>query len=157
MFRNKGFTLLELMITIGIVAIVTAIGVQAYIKWIPKYKLRNDLINLKADLEMAKLISKRENICVDAIFIDNEYTIFKNNGSGSHACNTALDDDESILEYQKLSPGITFGNISFAAGSKNARFKGNGNAKTGHIVLQGYNGISSKKIVISLLGRVRIE
>ena len=157
MGRSRGFTAMELMVTIGIIGIVAAIGVPAYTKWIPKYKLRNDVINLKADLEMAKLIAKRENICVDAVFLDNAYTIFKNNGSGSHSCNTKLDEDESIIEYQKLSPGITFGDISFAAGSKNARFRGNGSAKTGHIVLKSNNGSGSREIIISLLGRIRIE
>ena len=157
MRKNNGFTVIELMVTIGIIAILVAIGIPAYTNWIPKYKLRNDIINLKADLEKAKLISKRENICVDAIFTDNAYTVFRNNGSGSHSCNTNLDDDESIIEYQKLSPGITFGHISFAAGSKNARFRGNGVAKNGSIILDSYNGVSSKKIIISLLGRVRIE
>lgn len=157
MRRTDGFTVIELMMTIGIVAIITAISVPAYMKWIPKYKLRNDLINMKADFEQAKMISKRENICVDVIFVDNAYTIFKNNGNGSHSCNTKLDDDEMIIEYQPLSPGITFEKISFAAGSKNARFRGNGYAKMGNIILKSYNGVQSKKIIISMLGRVRIE
>ena len=157
MLRGKGFTALELMVTIGIIAILAAIGVPAYTKWLPKYKLRNDLINLKAELERAKLTSKRENICVDVIFKDNAYTVFRNNGSGSHSCNTNLDDDESIIEYQTLSSGITFGKISFAGGSTNARFRGNGYAKTGSIILKSYNGVKSKKIIISLLGRIRIE
>jgi len=157
MRKNNGFTVIELMVAIGIIAILVAIGIPAYTKWIPKYKLRNDLINIKAVLEKAKLTSKRENICVDAIFLDNAYTVFKNNGSGLHSCNTKLDDDESIIEYQKLSPGITFGHISFAGGSKNARFKSNGVAKNGSITLNSYNGINSKKIIISILGRIRIE
>lgn len=154
---NKGFTAIELMVTIGIIAIIAAIGIPSYAKWIPKYKLGRELVNLKADLERAKMTAKRENICVDIIFIDNAYTVFRNNGSGGHSCNTNLDDDETIIAYQKLSPGITFGHISFAAGSKNARFRGNGVAKDGHITLKSYNGAGSKKIIISMLGRIRIE
>lgn len=157
MRRMNGFTVIELMVTIGIIAVITAIGVPAYMNWIPKYKLRNDVINMKADFEQAKMISKRENICVDVIFIDNTYTIFENNGRGSHSCNTKLDDDEKIIEYQPLSSGITFGKISFAAGSKNARFRGDGYAKSGHITLKSYQGVPGKKIIISMLGRVRIE
>jgi len=155
--RNMGFTAIELMVVIGIIAILAGIGIPAYTAWIPKYKLRNDLINLKADLEMAKMVAKREYICVDIIFVDNTYTVFRNNGDGSHSCNTALDDDEAIIEYQELSSGISFGDIAFAAGSQNARFRGDGYAKNGRITLNSYNGVTSKTIIISILGRVRIQ
>ena len=154
--KNKGFTALELMVTIGIIAIVAAIGIPAYTNWIPKYKLGKDITNLKADLEMAKLAAKRENICVGVNFTTTEYTIFRDN-RGANACNNVFDTNESIIEYQKLSPGNTFASTGVIV-----RFRGNGEAGTpgggtANITLRGYGGTPNKLITVEFLGRISIN
>ena len=153
--KNKGFTALELMVTIGIIAIVAAIGIPAYSKWIPKYKLGKDITNLKADLEMAKLAAKRENACVSILFTNTDYTIFKDNSAtAGQSCNKIRNNNESIIEYQKLSPGITFG--STALRNNGAQFRGNGEADSGDIRLNSYGGTSGKTIRVFFLGRIQI-
>jgi len=146
--KNKGFTAIELMVTIGIIAILVAIGVPAYTNWVPKYKLRSDVIDLKADLEMAKLTAKRENIIVGVSFGDSEYTIFRD----TNPQNYIFDATESVVEYQKLSPGDTFPSTGVLTW-----FKGNGEAEPVNITLKGYGGTASKIIEVEFLGRVSIH
>jgi len=148
MSKNKGFTAIELMVTIGIIAILAAIGVPAYSKWIPKYKIGNDVINLKADLEMAKLTAKRENIRVGVRFGNSEYTIFRD----TKPQNLVFDTNESVIEYQKLSPGNTFESTGVLTW-----FRGNGEAGPANITLRGYGGTSDKVIGIQFLGRITIN
>lgn len=158
--KNKGFTALELMVTIGIIAIIAAIGIPAYTKYIPKYKLSKDVTNLKADLEMAKLTAKRENTCISVMFTDTEYTIYRDNSDAAgQSCNKVKNANESIVEYQKLSPGITFAAPDAPATdlkANGAQFKGNGEADAGGIKLKSYGGGGSKAIDVSFLGRIRI-
>ena len=149
--KNKGFTALELMVTIGIIAVIAAIGVPAYQKYIPRYKLSKDVTNLKADLEMAKLRAKRENTCVGASFTTNDYTIFMDNGGGSATCNNVFDGNERIIEYQELSPGNRFLSTGVLT-----RFRGNGEAVTADINLRGYGGAGTKTIRVQFLGRIQI-
>jgi Tfp pilus assembly protein FimT len=156
------------MIVIGILAIITAIGVPAYLNWIPKYKLGSAAVNLKADLEMAKLAAKRENTCVSVFFANNngtgEYTIFRDDGGSDEVggCNYTREGDEIIIKYQELSPGISFDfstNIQFV-GNGEARRPGGGDI---HIDLKGYAGGDSsntsnyKFINISFLGRITLD
>lgn len=146
--RNKGFTAIELMVTIGIIAILAAIGVPAYSKWVPKYKLSKDVTNLKADLEMAKLIAKRENIYVGVRFANADYTIFRD----TKPQNFILDGNESIIEYQKLSPGNTFASTGVLTW-----FRGSGEAGPANITLKGYSGVPNKVVGIEFLGRITIN
>jgi len=145
---NKGFTALELMVTIGIIAIIAAIGVPAYTNWVPKYKLSGDVANLKADLEMAKLTAKRENITIGVLFKADDYTIFRDKNDPP---NHAFDANESVVEYQKLSPGNKFPSTGVLTW-----FQGNGEANATDITLQGYGGTGNKVIRVELLGRIRI-
>jgi prepilin-type N-terminal cleavage/methylation domain-containing protein len=146
--KNKGFTAMELMVTIGIIAILAAIGVPAYTKWIPKYKLGNDATNLKADLEMAKLIAKRENIYVVIRFTSTNYTIFRD----TNPQNFVLNANESIIEYQKLSAGNRFESTGVLTW-----FRGSGEAGPANIVLKGYGGAQNKNIEVQFLGRITIN
>lgn len=162
--KNKGFTMLELMVTIGIIAIIAAIGIPAYSNWIPKYKLSRDVTNLKSDLEMAKLTAKRENACIGVRFANTaaggEYTIFRDNGANS--CNFVKDGDETIIKYQELSPGDIFESLGVVV-----EFRGNGEVRGPggspfNIGLKGYGGANDsemprKRIEISFLGRIAIK
>lgn len=172
--KNKGFSAIELMIVIGILAIITAIGVPAYMNWIPNYKLGRDTVNLKADLEMAKLVSKRENVCIGVLFANNatsgEYTIFKDNGIGANACNYTKDAGEQIVKFQELSPGDTFGNPGGSYAGVPFLFRGNGEVSipgsgpggasfTDQIIpIMGYAKSNNiKTIEVQLLGRIVID
>ena len=55
MRKNSGFTAFELAVTMAIVVIIAAAALPPYLKWLRGYRLRGAVINMMADLEMAKI------------------------------------------------------------------------------------------------------
>jgi type IV fimbrial biogenesis protein FimT len=41
MKKKNGYTILELMVTIGIIAILTAMAIPSFINWLQGYRLRS--------------------------------------------------------------------------------------------------------------------
>jgi prepilin-type N-terminal cleavage/methylation domain-containing protein len=54
MRKESGFTLAELMIALAIIVIVSAIAVPSYLSWLPKYRTKNAVLNMVADMKAAK-------------------------------------------------------------------------------------------------------
>ena len=53
--REFGFTLTELMVTIGIFTILITIGIPGFIKWLPDYRLKSAARDLYSTLQLARL------------------------------------------------------------------------------------------------------
>ena len=68
MRKNSGFTLLELMVVIGIVAILAAVTVPNLIAWLPKYRVGSAARNVKSAVEFARMQAIRENADVNVNF-----------------------------------------------------------------------------------------
>ena len=70
MIRNKsGFTMTELMTTIGIIAIISAIAVPNFISWIPKRKLGIGARDILNAVESARLTAVRNRVSVGIEFL----------------------------------------------------------------------------------------
>ena len=128
MRNNFGFTLLELMITIAIVAVISGIGTPAFLQWRSDAKLRDAVSSLRGDLEMAKLRAMRENEFVAVLFNTDNYLVFIDDGAGAGgvAENWSPDGDEKILRNRQMPAGvrIDLGNTTFAG--NRTRFNGRG-------------------------------
>jgi len=59
--KNSGFSLLELMVVISIIAITSAIAVPSYINWYPKYNFRGKVDNIVFDLYHARVMALSKN------------------------------------------------------------------------------------------------
>jgi len=86
--KEHGFTLLELVITLAIVAIIVVIAVTSANKFLPKYRLKNATSLILSDLNQArKLAAKNGSNCTIRIdssgeyydLISNSTTIFQRN------------------------------------------------------------------------------
>jgi len=78
MKKNRGFTLLELMVVIGIFGIMAAVAVPNYLAWLPKYRLNGAARTLSSDLYLARMRSVAENRSFTVTFDvdENSYTIY---------------------------------------------------------------------------------
>lgn len=61
MQKKAGFSLLELMIVIGIIAILSAIVTPNVIRWFQNQGLRSAVSELQGNLQLAKLTAVRQN------------------------------------------------------------------------------------------------
>lgn len=66
--KNSGFTLLEVMITVAIIAVVTSIAVPNIIDWFPKYRLKNAARDIVSFMQLVKLEAIKTNTSLDIIF-----------------------------------------------------------------------------------------
>jgi len=73
MRKNFGFTALELMVVIGIIAIVMSIAVPSIIGWLPDYRLRSGTEDIQSTLQLARLRAINGNTAATVSFnIGNE-------------------------------------------------------------------------------------
>jgi len=92
MRKQTGFTLIELMIGIALIATVTAIAVPNFIGWLPNYRLRSAVQDLLSNFQKAKLTAVKRNTNTAVCFSTSGYTIF-------------LDPNEDFVKNSVPTPG----------------------------------------------------
>lgn len=160
--KNSGITALELATTIAIVAVIAALVMPPYLRWLRGHRLEGAATNLTADLEMAKIRAIRENAFVVVEFDADGYTIFVDNGEGG---GTASDWDrnggELLAQNRDLPTGVQIdtGSLSFPSVSSKTRFNGRGIPPdiVGPEIVSIANTVKSRQITINRLGFINVQ
>ncbi|MBT8367204.1 MAG: prepilin-type N-terminal cleavage/methylation domain-containing protein, partial [Deltaproteobacteria bacterium] len=80
--RNvNGFTLVEALTVISLLACISTLAAPNLINWLNRAKLNGAVNNLKGDLELAKLTAIQENGPVAVNFTANSYVVFRDTGA----------------------------------------------------------------------------
>jgi type IV fimbrial biogenesis protein FimT len=154
MSRNKGFTLIELMIVIAIFGVLAGIMTPSFLAWRDRSKVRGDASELRAVFESTKLRAIKHNVNAVVTFPDTtSYQAFVDTNN-----NGALDAGEDIIVTRTLSPGVTITTITFVGNDMafNPRGMANGPNSTGRVILTSPGG-ESYEVVVSSFGRVRLD
>ena len=154
MSHNKGFTLIELMVVIAIVAIMAGVMAPSFMQWRDRSKVKGDAGNLRAAFETAKLRAIKHNTNVVVTFPDTtSFQAFIDTNN-----NGAQDAGEETLFNRTLAPGVTITNNTFAGNDMafNPRGMANGPNSTGTITMTSPGG-ERYSVVVSSFGRVRME
>jgi type IV fimbrial biogenesis protein FimT len=116
MRNESGLTLFELMVVVGIMAILASVAVPGFLGWLPKYRMRSAADEVLSTLQHAKLRAVRENDVVSVTFntADESYLAFVDNGAGADAGNGIQDMGEATVKNGRMPTGIDLESTDFA-------------------------------------------
>ena len=112
MRKNSGFTLLEMMTVIGIMAVLGTIAIPNFLSWLPNHRLGSAARDILSAMQHARLVAVKENINVVVSFDlnHNNFLIFPDYDSDDNQ-----DSDEPTLRGGLLPRGITLEEVKFGA------------------------------------------
>ena len=166
MIRNKsGFTMTELMMVIGVIAIASAIAVPNFISWIPKHKLGVAARDVLSALETARMMAVRSRSNAVIQFPNaSDYMIWVDNGEG--AGGTANDGvrngSEQLIRNASMPAGITItsatfsGNNSFVFDPRGFPLDTGGNPTNGRVRITNPKDGDFRDVNLSFGGNVSI-
>jgi len=161
MKKNSGFTLIEMMIAIAIIAILSAITVPNYITHRNNQKVTRAARSVYSALQAAKMHAIQNNTPINVIFTT---------GSGSAGTFQVFEDvndsntfdagDDDILTGQMPS-GVTLLSANFAAavGASSTRFTRLGltTGANGTVVVDNGNADIRTRVRVNTVGGIRVE
>jgi type IV fimbrial biogenesis protein FimT len=83
MRKDSGFTLIELMVVIGILTILSVIAIPSYIQWLPKHRVGTAARTVMSALEFARsnAIKTNSDVTVNFDFINDSLTVTNSGGT----------------------------------------------------------------------------
>ncbi|UCF92648.1 MAG: GspH/FimT family pseudopilin [Desulfobacterales bacterium] len=138
MRKNSGFTVIELMVTIAIVAILAGLAVPGFVGWLPNYRLRSGAEEIQSTLQLARIRAIKQNATATVSFdMANETYQASVDGqafqSGRMPAGVVIDSVSGTAE---------FGTRGFAASPVDIRLKNSlGKSKTITVKLTGNSRI----------------
>jgi len=112
--NRKGFTLTEVVVTLSILAVMTAISLPSYISWLPRHKLQTSARQIYDDLNLAKIRAVKDNTVARITFnagTDN-YTVFLDNnlnGLPDDGASTILRNNATLENSVDITAANTCG------------------------------------------------
>ena len=113
MRKDTGFTLMELMVVIGIVGILSAIAIPSYIKWLPGHRVGSAARAVMSTVEFARINAIKTNADVTLNFDwDNErLTVVDSDANTRRTREMSSDVD---LQNSGLGSPVTFDGHGFS-------------------------------------------
>jgi prepilin-type N-terminal cleavage/methylation domain-containing protein len=151
MRKESGLTLFELMVVIGIMAVMASIAVPGVIGWLPGYRLRSGADELLSTLQLAKMRAVRENdiVTVSFDFANESYNAFvDNSGDGIQ------DAGERTVKTGQMPPNIDLQDTGLGA---LVMFDRRGYPSISGNVVRVTNGSATRTVNLTLAGSVSIQ
>ncbi len=158
--QNSGFTLVELMVAVAVLAILLTIGIPAFQSTLDKRRLTGAVEQLYSDLQYARSEAIRQNKDVTVYFTGTSTWCYGMDDDTSSPCNcSSAPDNCTVGNVRKVVPGTDFRNVTlsnntFASG--NVAFdprRGTANQGTASLTSA---AIGTVGVIVSNPGRVRI-
>ena len=155
MHKNSGFTFIELMTTIAIIAVLAAIAIPNMIGWRSGTKMQGAVENLRGDLQWAKLKAVQENEFVTVLFLagGTRYQLFMDGN-----INGARDAGERLYRQRDLPAGVSIdlGGTDFN-GNDFVTFNNRGFPENAGMVAVDTTSGAGRNINLNRVGRIVIN
>ena len=159
MQKTSGFTLMELMVTIAIIAILSAIVIPNFIAWVPKFKLGGASRDVLGILQKTRVQAVKENTNFVLMFDTGNarYTAFRDDGAGTPANsgNGVLDGGEAVIVQNTLANGVDISATTLPGDL--VAFDTQGIASTAGTITLTDNSGNVRQISLELAGSSRIQ
>jgi prepilin-type N-terminal cleavage/methylation domain-containing protein len=162
--RCSGFTAIELMIVLAIVAVLATLSISNFIFCRPRYELGEAVTDIISMLQNARMRAVKENRRVVVLFdpdgngkLEGDYIAFVDNGSGGAGEWTRqIEDGEPLVASGKVPEGVRLSRTSFA--HDHLRFDSRGHLMdiNRSIYLKNANGLT-RKITVYASGSCRVN
>lgn len=143
MHKNSGFTIIELMITIAIIAVLATIAIPNMITWRSGTKLQGVVENLRGDLQWSKLAAVKGNVSVEVQFPveGDKYLVVPGDGP---------------TKERRMPTGVSIDVADFS-GNKYVRFNNRGLPEFPGKVVINSSGGEGRTISLNRLGLIEIK
>lgn len=152
LFNNsKGFSLIEVIVTVAVIGIIAAIAVPNMIGWRGERQLQGSARNFAADVQLARLKSIREseNVVVLVDDLADSYQIFTDLNK-----NEAWDAGEDVIRDVSCPVGVSINGVTLPGGLTALDPRGRSTG-IGDVVFTNTAG-TLKTVSVNILGSVSI-
>jgi type IV fimbrial biogenesis protein FimT len=162
---NSGFTLIELMIVLAIIAIIMGVAVPAISQYRDHHQFSGAVIDVLSSLRRARMtaVELNRNVVFEVDVAAGSYRAFVDDGAGTpeNAGNASWDNGEQVIGATVLPRGVEFTSATFG-GDNFITFSGrgfpmNGNAAVGGMINLAGNLGTTRSVVLILSGHARIQ
>ena len=151
--HSSGFTMIELMVVIAIIAITAALVTPQMGPMIKNYYLRSATLSLVSELQSLKLRALKENE-------EAKLVVLQENGVWKCRSFLDLDDDNSIDAGEQINEivfddSVSVKTFNFNGGAAGFTSRGMPSNSAGTITLESSGGGPDLNIVVNLVGNIR--
>ena len=109
--KKDGFSLLELMVTLAILAIATTIAIPSFTRWLPNYRLKSAARDVYSNMQLCKLGAVKHNTDWAIVFDPgaNNYFVCSDDGADDDWTTTADNTIEKKVNLASYESGVGFG------------------------------------------------
>ena len=167
--KSSGFTLIELMIAIGIISILASIAVPAVINWLPNYKLKAAARDLYSNMQKAKLEAVKRNTDAVISFVPGvfspgghvgSYQVFVDDGSGVGTAGDGIrNGTEPIISTVTMPKYVCLVSANFSLATSAAGYNSRAlpfKSRIGNVQFRNNNS-RWYKVTLSAAGNLKLE
>jgi type IV fimbrial biogenesis protein FimT len=168
MRKNSGFSLMELMVAIGLISILAAIAIPNFIAWRSNAQLGRAARDVYSNFQKAKVEAARRNTVVTMTFSANDFVVYLDDGDWNYEAGEEIAGPFPWSDYPGVSLDTAEGGgdgLTFANPLNGVAFTPNGLTRnnqvppllSGGIVFLNNQANKKTRIVVSPSGNIRID